>query len=249
MVTKKSLPVITLGFFALLAAAPVFANSSPSPSENQESADGINQLLASRAYEVVIEGTGITAPEVHVGYERVRGGTVFFEIQAKDGDDASFASIQLIDGAPFFGFEGSSNSASEIPFDQLGGFMVDDSNRSVCGDRDVVFAADVTFADGKTDVRFVGAGFLADGVEPVAERLASSNTSCPLDPDSAKCQNNSACVITISIGIISFDVDGKCLPQFPFGWPCLCDPLPPIRLSTSSVKDVALGNPIEVGGF
>jgi hypothetical protein len=231
----RTLPIaLSVLLIALALASPLAASTAqqagPSLTADQiESAEGIAGFLGQPVLPVVLTGGNAIDAET-VGFQQtLRDGTLTVEIEWYENDlltDGVVVELYPAQWTDFRGVYGTGRQASAISRDSVGNFLVDRGNRTFCGYRDMEALGQVVFPDGDVQVRTLGLTWQWSGAEmTIADMAAAGNTSCPLNHRSAKCQNHVACVVTINCGISSFDVDGRCMPQFPFGWPCLCDPL------------------------
>lgn len=220
--------LITFAMSAPLSAAVAAVEPSLSPSQ-LESAEEITNFLSQPVYSVAFTDADVIGPET-VGFQQaMRNGTLTVEIEWYEGaalGDGVIVELYPNQWTDFRGAYGTERGARAVAADQVDDFLVDLWNRTFCGYRDMEALGQVTFPDGDVVTRTLGLTWQWSAEQmTIADMAAAGNTSCPLNHNSAKCQNHVACVITVNCGIFSFDVDGRCLPQFPFGWPCLCDPL------------------------
>lgn len=221
--------LIVCGLATPLAAATAQpAEPAPIPEQTESAAD-ISGFLAQPAYAVTLTDRNAIGPET-VGFQQtLRNGTLTVEIEwyentaLTDGVAVELYPEQWTD---FRGAFGTDREASAVARGTVDDFLVDRWNRTLCGYRDMVGKGQVVFPDGDTALRTLGLTWQWSGEEmALADMAAAGNTSCPLNPYSNKCQSHASCVVTVNCGIISFDVDGRCMPQAPFYWPCVCDPL------------------------
>lgn len=223
----RTLPIvlITLGLAGPLAATTA---ERAGPEQIESAADLAGFLAQPVSTWVLTGGNAIDAETVGV-QQTLRNGTLTVEIEWYENDllaDGVVVELYPAQWTDFRGVSGTGREASAIGRYEVDDFLVDRWNRTFCGYRDMVAVGQVTFPDGNVQTRTLGLTWQWSGAEmAIADMAAAGNTSCPLNHNSPKCQNHVACVITINCGIFSFDVDGRCMPQFPFGWPCLCDPL------------------------
>lgn len=233
--TIRTLPIaLPVLLITLALASPLAAETAqragPSFTGDQiEGAEGIAGFLGQPALALVLTGANAIDAETVAFQQTLLNGTLTVEIEWYENDlltDGVVVELYPAQWTDFRGVYGTGREASVIGRATVDDFLVDRGNRTFCGYRDMEALGQVVFPDGNVQVRTLGLTWQWSGAEmTIADMAAASNTSCPLNHRSAKCQNHVACVITVNCGIFSFDVDGRCLPQFPFGWPCLCDPL------------------------
>jgi hypothetical protein len=223
----RTLPIvlITLGLAGPLAAATA-ERAGP---DQIESAEDIAGFLGQPVLTLVLTGGNAIDAETVAAQQTLRNGTLTVEIEWYENallSDGAVVELYPAQWTDFRGVYGTGRQASAIGRYDVDDFLVNRGNRTFCGYRDMVAVGQVTFADGNVQTRTLGLTWQWSGAEmALADMAAAANTSCPLNPNSPKCQSHAACVITVHCLFFSFDVDGRCLPQFPFGWPCLCDPL------------------------
>lgn len=216
--------------------------------------DAIHDLLAQPVWTLEITEADLTEDEIAAITVDVPGGSVVLELEwlepelLADGPYEITFTFAGVDA--YVGLESlESESLVEMDLDGAVEHLLAEGVRPICGVRRLVAEVGIEMQDGWSEVRMAGLGFVSDadaelliadlnaemsgGVSSegtatvgralrVSESLAeASSGGCPLNHRSKKCKNHTAC--TIQLGI--FTVDGQCWPQWPAGWPCLCDPL------------------------